>query len=96
MTLERDLQTAFATHKTATDANTPIQLNIEGEGRIAKDFADLLVKEIEHSNITSVALVRNDLLIQFLVSSINLRCAKSEVKAFKIAQEAETWLASLT
>jgi len=95
-TLADDLQSAFATHgNVSPPSSSPALIEIAGEGRVARDFADLLVQEIEASGVTVVALVRNDLLIQFLVSSINLRCTQTEVKAFKSIQAAEDWLSTL-
>lgn len=90
LTLADDLQTAFAAQRQCP--STAVLIEIQGSGRLAKDFADLLVESINNSSVSVMALVRDDLLIQFLVSSINLRCSQTEVKAFKTSQAAKEWL----
>ncbi|MEM6254788.1 MAG: hypothetical protein AAF821_17875 [Cyanobacteria bacterium P01_D01_bin.156] len=92
LTLADDLQATFTAQQQSSDPKAAMLIEIQGSGRLAKDFADLLVVSINKSPVSVMALVRNDLLIQFLVSSINLRCSQTEVKAFKTFQAAEDWL----
>ncbi|MEM6449585.1 MAG: hypothetical protein AAF703_04635 [Cyanobacteria bacterium P01_D01_bin.105] len=93
-TLASDLQTIFS-QPPASQPNAVILIEIIGNERLATNFADLLVASINDKSIQAIALVRDDLLIQFLVSSINLRCSHTEVKSFKQLQAAESWLLSL-
>jgi hypothetical protein len=42
-------------------------------------------------SVKAIALYRNDLFIQFLVSSINLCCPQTTVKTFKTDADAKAW-----
>ena len=92
--LELDIQAAFTDYMASASNPRPMLMRLEGQGRIAREFVDFLVQGAMQAETTAIALVRNDLLIQFLVSSINLRCPKTSVKAFKTESEAKDWLTS--
>lgn len=89
-TLEADVRSAFEAY--TTKPFTAIMILIIGEGRISRELVDYMVEGIKSSSVCTVALVRNDLFIQFLVSSINLRCSQTSIKAFKTDSEAHDWL----
>ncbi|MEO0868765.1 MAG: hypothetical protein AAFY17_10020 [Cyanobacteria bacterium J06642_11] len=95
LTLSDDLQATFTTQQQSSTPNAAMLIEVKGNGRLAKDFADLLVASINQSLVPVVALVRDDLLMQFLASSINLRCSQTEIKAFKAFQAAEDWLVEI-
>ncbi|MDJ0708605.1 MAG: hypothetical protein QNJ46_35510 [Leptolyngbyaceae cyanobacterium MO_188.B28] len=92
--LELDIRTAFADYTASASEQRPMLIVLKGQGRIAREFVDFLVQGIVQTETPAIGLVRNDLLIQFLVSSINLRCPKTVVKAFKTEADAKVWLMS--
>lgn len=93
--LEADVKDVFQTYINSGDVKESMMMTVAGKGRIAREFIDYLVLGIDSTEIQAIALVRNDLFIQFLVSSINLRCPQTSVKAFKTSTEARAWLSSL-
>ncbi len=99
-TLKIDIENAFqfyhnSTHQKNTTKKSII-MTLAGNGRIAREFIDYLVQGIDSTPVKAIALVRNDLFIQFLVSSINLRCPQTTVKAFKTDVDAQVWLSQIT
>ena len=92
-TLNIDIENAFQLYHNSTKKS--IIMTLTGNGRIAREFIDYLVQGIDSTQVKAIALVRNDLFIQFLVSSINLRCPQTTVKAFKTNADALTWLSEI-
>ena len=99
-TLKIDVENAFQFYRNSTHQKDTIKksiiMTLAGNGRIAREFIDYLVQGIGSTQIKAIALVRNDLFIQFLVSSINLRSPQTTVKAFKTDADAKAWLSEIS
>lgn len=94
--LEASVARAFERYRDA-GARGAMLMTVEGTGRVPRELVDLLVEALPQTQreAFTLALVRNDVIINFLASSLILRGGLHRVRAFKERDAALAWLAQV-